>query len=280
MKFTKLQGAGNDYVFLDGRGIEKDWSSLAISMSDRHFGVGSDGIIVARHSQNAPIKMQMFNADGSEGEMCGNGLRCFVRYIVDEGIIEPQTNNILVETGAGILSVNPIVQNDVIYRAKINMGTPRFISHEIPVKVPNLINKNVFDYPILIEKTALTISCLSMGNPHAVTFLNDPIKEFPLETLGPIIEHLEIFPNRVNFEIANIIDANHIEARVWERGSGITMACGTGACAIAVIAYLKGLIKSEVEIKLPGGYLIVNWDGKGDVFLEGPIEEVFKGEWN
>jgi len=279
MKFTKLQGAGNDYLFLDGREIQEDWSSLAITMSDRHFGIGSDGIIVARKSQKAPIRMQMFNADGSEGEMCGNGLRCFVRYIVDEGMIESQTNDILVETGAGILSVQSIIQDNLIKRAKVNMGSPRFLSQEIPVNVPNLIDKNIWNYPLIVEGQTINVSCLSMGNPHAVTVINQPVNEILLEKIGPIIENLNIFPNRINFEIANIIDSTHINARVWERGSGITMACGTGACAIAVVTFLNGLTETEVEIQLPGGHLIVNWDGEGDVFLEGPIEEVFKGEW-
>ena len=279
MKFTKLQGAGNDYLFLDGREIQEDWSSLAITMSDRHFGVGSDGIIVARKSRKAPIRMQMFNADGSEGEMCGNGLRCFLRYIVDEGIVESDSNGILVETGAGILSVIPIIQNHIIKRAKVNMGSPKFLSQEIPLNIPNLVGKKVWDHPLIIEGQTINVSCLSMGNPHAVTIIDKPVNEFPLEKIGPIIENLNIFPKRVNFEIANIIDSSHIDARVWERGSGMTMACGTGACAIAVVAFLKGLIETEVEIQLPGGHLIVNWDGEGEVFLEGPIEEVFKGEW-
>ncbi len=280
MKFVKLHGAGNDYLFIDGRRGERDWPALARVMSDRHFGVGSDGIIVALPSDKAQARMLMFNADGSEGEMCGNGIRCFARFVTELGIASPSNGSLKIETGAGVLSVTPVFENGKMARARVAMGQPRFKPDEIPVKLPASAKlQRVWDHPLEIDGRKLSISCVSMGNPHAVAFLKEPVDQFPLEALGPKVEHHPMFPRRVNFEIVNVLDTAHIKARVWERGSGITLACGTGACAIAVASKLHGYTSNRVDVALPGGALTVEWPGSGEVLLEGPIEEVFEGQW-
>ncbi len=279
MKFVKMHGAGNDYLFIDAHHLDRDWPALARAMSERHFGVGADGIILALSSDKAQVKMQMFNADGSEGEMCGNGIRCFARFVLENEITSLSNGGLTVETGAGVLSVMPVLENGKMVRARVGMGEPRFRPHEIPVNAPDLKANRVWDYPLEIEGKRLAVSCVSMGNPHAVAFLKEPVEQFPLELIGPNIERDPMFPNRVNFGIANVVDLSHIRARVWERGSGLTLACGTGACAIAVASDLHGYTKDRVDITLPGGTLAVEWPGHGEVFLEGPIEEVFVGEW-
>ena len=279
MRFVKLHGAGNDYLFIDARRLDKDWPALARAMSDRHFGVGADGIILALQSEEAQVRMRMFNADGSEGEMCGNGIRCFGRFVLDEKIATLSGESLAVETEAGVLSVTPLFENGKMARARVSMGEPRLQANEIPVDLPGLKGRRVYDYPIDVGQGELAISCVSMGNPHAVTFLDEPVDQFPLEIIGPRVEHLEMFPNRVNFEIVNVLSPSHIRTRVWERGSGITLACGTGACAVAVASYLHGYTGERVDITLPGGVLKVEWPGHGNVILEGPVEEVFQGEW-
>ena len=278
MKFTKMHGAGNDYLYIDARRMERDWSSLAVAMSDRHRGVGSDGIILVLPGQAAPLRMRMFNADGSEGEMCGNGIRCFVRYALDNGIVQADPSPVMVETLAGVLAVTPILDGDgIMVRASVSMGEPRLRAEEIPVSAPGY--EMVMDYPLEVNGHSFSISCVSMGNPHAVAFVDEPVDEIRLGDLGPLVEHHPMFPRRVNFEVANLIDAHSLRVRVWERGSGLTQACGTGACAVAVAARLHGLVGDEVTVSLPGGELTVRWAGEGQVVLEGPVEEVFEGEW-
>ena len=280
MKFVKMHGAGNDYLFIDARHQERDWPALARAMSDRHFGVGSDGIILALPSDKAQVRMRMFNADGSEGEMCGNGIRCFARFVIKQGLVPTNGENLQVETGVGVLVVTPVFENGQMVGARASMGEPRFLPDEIPVPLPKpQEGKRVWDYPLEVEGRTLSISCVSMGNPHAVAFLEDPVDDFPLHLIGPKVEQHPMFPNRVNFEIVNMIDASHLKARVWERGSGLTLACGTGACAIAVVSRLHDHTGDRVDVALPGGNLMVHWPGRGYVFLEGPIEEVFEGEW-
>ena len=277
MKFTKMHGAGNDYIYIDGRGQERDWPSLSVAMSDRHLGVGSDGIILALPSERAHLRMKMFNADGSEGEMCGNGIRCLVAYALTRGLVLAQTSPVVVETLAGDLQVIPMWDGDGISRATVGMGEPSLAVDDIPVDAPGI--EMLVDYPLQVDGRTFAISCVSMGNPHAVAFLDEPVDEVPLHELGPLVEHHPMFPKRVNFEIANVIDSGNVKARVWERGSGLTMACGTGACAVAVVGRLQGLTGSEVNVSLPGGDLLVRWPGHGEVILEGPVEEVFEGEW-
>ena len=277
MKFTKMHGAGNDYIYVDATDQERDWPALAVAMSDRHHGVGSDGIILALPSDKAHLRMRMFNADGSEGEMCGNGIRCLARYALDREMISPDTSPVSVETMSGVLQVTPIREGDKIVVGRVIMGEPRLRAEDIPVLASGL--EVVIDYPLHIDGRGFSISCVSMGNPHAVAFLDEPVEDVPLHELGPLVEHHALFPQRVNFEIVNVTDPSHLKARVWERGSGLTMACGSGACAIAVAARLHNYIGDEVTIALPGGELRVEWSGQGNVVLEGPVEEVFEGDW-
>ena len=278
MRFTKMHGAGNDYVFIDARRQHRDWPGLAVAMSDRHRGVGSDGIILAQDSDEAHLRMRMFNADGSEAEMCGNGIRCLIRFALDRGIVPAGTSPVSVETPAGVLPVTPCWDGDEMVRAAVSMGQPRLNAQEIPVDVPG--HTQVMDHPLRVDGYRLRISCVSMGNPHAVAFLDTPVDEFPLHVIGPVVENHSMFPNRANFEIANVIDAAHLKVRVWERGSGLTLACGSGASAVAVVARLQGRIGDEATVSLPGGDLVVRWPGSGDVVLEGPVQEVFEGEWH
>ena len=282
MKFTKMHGAGNDYVYVDARSENRDWNELSRQMSDRHFGVGSDGLILIKDSDVADLKMSMFNADGSEAEMCGNGIRCFVKYAVDRGIVSDSSTSVSVETLAGIRRVAPIAENGEVVAARVSMGNPILTPTDVPVKLESAGEYGsgpLLGYPFQMDGHDLPLSFVSMGNPHAVTFIDTPVAEFPLHTVGPKMEHHSIFPNRVNFEIVNIDSLDHLTARVWERGSGETMACGTGACGIAVASILGGHTGNAVDITLPGGTLTVNWDGEGEVFLEGPAQEVFNGEW-
>ena len=275
-----MQGAGNDYLYIDARYIEKDWERLAIDMSNRHFGVGSDGIILIQSSSIADLKMRMFNADGSEGEMCGNGIRCFAKYSLDKGIIPNTEGNLQVETLAGIRDIVPIREDGIVIAARVSMGKPIFDPDDVPVVVDMDSKSPVINYPVSINDRNFEMSFVSMGNPHAVTFIDQSVLDFPLHSIGPVVEHHEMFPRRVNFEIVNIIDENNLIARVWERGSGETLACGTGACGIAVISRLLGHTSDRVNITLPGGILTIEWDGIGEVFLEGPAEEVFSGDWD
>ena len=274
-----MHGAGNDYVYVDARDRDRDWPELAAAMSDRHTGVGSDGLIVALPSERAHLRMRMFNADGSEGEMCGNGIRCLVAFGLTRGIIAPETSPVVVETLAGDRSVTPLWDGAVMNRAIVGMGEPSMAVEEIPVVAPGY--EMLMDYPLEVDGHRFEISCVSMGNPHAVAFLDSPVDDVKLHEVGPLVEHHPMFPQRVNFEIANVVDSGRVEARVWERGSGLTMACGTGACAIAAIGRVKRLTGDEVSVGLPGGDLVVRWGGPGtgQVMMEGPVQEVFEGDW-
>ena len=277
MKFTKMHGAGNDYVYIDARNQKRNWPALSVAMSDRHLGVGSDGIILILASDKADLRMQMFNADGSEAEMCGNGIRCFVRYALDNGILASSKSPVSVETLAGVLQVTPVWEGNEMVRARVGMGEAILRPEDIPVNLPE--QESVIDYPLRVNGHSFDITCVSMGNPHAVAFIDEPVDDVRLHEIGPLVENHPMFPKRVNFEIVNVVDASTLKARVWERGSGLTMACGTGACAIAVAARLHGYIGDEVSIALPGGELEVSWPGQGEVVLEGPVATVFEGEW-
>jgi diaminopimelate epimerase len=286
MRFTKMQGAGNDYVFIDARKLSEDWAELSRKMSDRHFGIGGDGIILILDSDVADLKMRMFNADGSEGEMCGNGIRCFTKYAIEHEISPNFGSALKIETLAGIRTVEPVYAGGRVTRARVAMGAPEFRPANIPVALDPAITKAnpnstapVTDYPLKIGDRQLALTFVSMGNPHAVAFIDEPVSGYPLQVIGPKLEHHPMFPKRVNFEIVNLNGEERVTARVWERGSGETMACGTGACAIAVAARLQGLTHGPLDITLPGGTLTINWDGEGEVYLEGPAEEAFSGEW-
>jgi diaminopimelate epimerase len=277
MNFIKLQATGNDFVLIDARRMrQRDWSTLAKALCYRHFGVGADGILVILPSKVADFYMRMFNPDGSEAEACGNGLRCAARYAKDNGLAKGP--EIKIETPAGIKRARIKGSKNI----QVAMGKPELKSSSIPVIVHRKgISEAspVIDYSLTIGKMKLKITCISMGNPHAVCFLEQPVANFPLAEIGPKVEHHPMFPNRVNFEIVNVISRKKLGAQVWERGAGETLSCGTGACAIAVASRLKKLTDNPVEIILPGGTLSIDWDGKGEVFLAGPAEVVFEGKW-
>ena len=283
MRFVKLHGAGNDYIYVDARASgsddrSPDWPEVARRVSDRHFGIGSDGLILLRDSEVADARMQMFNADGSEGLMCGNGIRCLVRFGLDIKALDTGRKAFDIETASGVLNVRPIWSESVMTRASVSMGAPGLAPSEIPVDAPGDDN-GVLDHPVSIAGHDLRLTCVSMGNPHAVAFLEDPVGDFPLTEVGPQVERSPMFPEGVNFEIVNVVDRSRIRVRVWERGSGITLACGTGACAVVVAARLHGRVDDEVTVELPGGELTVIWPGEGEVTMEGPVARVFQGEW-
>ncbi len=277
LRFTKMHGAGNDYVYVDGRGERRDWPALAVAMSDRHRGVGSDGLIVAMPSDSADIRMAMFNADGSEGEMCGNGIRCLVAFAFEKGIVHDGRSRVVVETLAGCKTVTPLWEGGRVTGATVSMGQPILEPGEIPVLVPRL--DRVMGYPLEVGSHSFIIGCVSMGNPHAVAFIDTPVDDVPLHEIGPMVERHPMFPKRVNFEIVNVIDPGRVKARVWERGSGLTEACGTGACAIGVVGKISGRTGGDLEVALPGGDLRVQWAGQGEVVMKGPVQSVFDGEW-
>jgi len=284
VKFTKFQATGNDFIIIDARDIDRDWSKLAREMCHRNFGVGADGIILVKDSGSADFKMRIINSDGSEAEICGNGIRCFAKYIIDRGMVPG--SDLTVSTLAGIKKVQTFASAGKVQKARVNMGAPRFGAADIPVIIGKrkenrgeLDIKLLPDFSLFVDGWSLSLSFVSMGNPHAVCFLSTPVAEFPLHDVGPRIENHDMFPARTNFEIARILSPKKVVARVWERGAGETLACGSGACAIAVIAGLKGYIDEQVEISLPGGELTIDWDRSGDVYLTGMVEEVFSGEW-
>ncbi len=276
MKFAKLQATGNDFIFIDAD-EEHNWSPLAKAMCHRHLGIGADGLIVLLPSKVADLRMRLYNPDGSEAEACGNGLRCLARYAIDRGLVDAR--ELVVETLGGMRKVRPY--GNLI---QVDMGKPKFKADEIPMLIEEELDI-ILDYPIIVQGKKLLLTCLSMGNPHAVCFLDEPIANFPLAELGPVMENHPLFPDRINFEVANVLSRKptekleKIEARVWERGVGETLSCGTGACAVAVAARLRDRVAGDVDIILPGGVLTVDWDGVGEVMLRGPAELVFHGEW-
>ena len=278
MNFTKMHGAANDYVFVDARDIITDWNKLAIQISDRNKGIGSDGLILALESDEYDVKMRMFNSDGSEGDMCGNGIRCLAAFAIKTGFVKKDKHPIFIETKSGIKSVTPIIQNNIISAAKVNMGKPIFQPEIIPVKIESQHEK-IVDYPLVVGGTQFDINCVSMGNPHAISFISEPVDSIDLIKLGPLVENHLFFPKRINFEIVNVINESYVKARVWERGSGITMACGTGACAIVCAGINAGILERKVQVELPGGILLIEWSGNNndDVMMTGPLEEVFEG---
>lgn len=278
MRFAKYHGAGNDFILVNGAGQRRDWSGLAVAMCERNLGAGADGLIVALPSRGAAaVAMRLFNADGSEAEMSGNGVRCFARFVVEEGIARPEGDDLSVETGAGLIVVKLQRRGETVVGATVDMGAPRFEPREIPVAVE--AKAPLLELPVPIDGASYSVSCVSMGNPHAVHFVEAPVTDFPLREVGPRIEHHALFPARVNFEVARVLDRTHIESRTWERGVGETQACGTGACAIMVAARLRGLVGDEVEVREPGGGLTLRWPGRGSVFLTGPAAFVYRGEW-
>jgi len=278
-----MQGAGNDFILVEASGTERDWSRLATAMCDRHFGIGGDGLLLVMPSDIADFRMRLFNADGSEAEACGNGLRCLVKYVVDNGLADRGAREITVETLAGVRSARLHRTGNRLTEIQVSMGRPQFGAADIPVLVGSGKTESfdiILDYPVTVNGEELSLSFVSMGNPHAVYFWQKPVADFPLSRLGPKVENHEMFPNRANFEVARVVSRKQIEARVWERGVGETLASGTGVCAITVAARRHGYVGNEVDINIPGGTLGVEWDGVGEVFLSGPAEVVFTGEWS
>ncbi|RHV30982.1 diaminopimelate epimerase [Coprococcus sp. OM04-5BH] len=274
MKFTKMQGLGNDYVYVNcfEEKIENP-SELAVKVSDRHFGIGSDGLILIRPSEVADFRMTMFNADGSESEMCGNGIRCVGKYVYDYGLTDK--TEVSVETLAGIKYLKFLIKDGKVDMVTVNMGEPILKPELVPVVGEG---DSVIDSPIEVDGKEYKMTCVSMGNPHSVVFVDD-VDNFPLHEVGPLFEHHKAFPRRVNAEFCQVIDRTHAKMRVWERGTGETLACGTGTCATAVACILNGKTEDEVTITLLGGDLIIRWDReKNVIYMTGPARVVFDGE--
>lgn len=274
MKFTKMEGLGNDYIYVNcfQEKVEQP-QKLAIQYSDRHFGIGSDGLILIMPSEVADFRMDMYNSDGSQAEMCGNGIRCVGKYVYDYGLT--QKTQITVETLAGIKTLNLYVEQGKVKLVTVDMGSPILQSSLIPVvsEKPEVVNE-----PITVAGTAYRVTCVSMGNPHAVVFM-DNVKELPLETIGPEFEHHAWFPRRINTEFVEVLNPHEVNMRVWERGAGETLACGTGACASAVACILNHKTENEITLHLVGGDLKVQWDRDTNrIFMTGPATVVFDGE--
>jgi len=276
MKFVKMHGAGNDYVYVDCfRQKIEDPEKLAIEVSDRNFGIGGDGLILIEPSKHADVKMRMFNADGSEAEMCGNGIRCVAKYAFDHGLVD--TTEIDVETGAGVLSL-VMYPNDhnLIDKVRVNMGKPRLKREDLPMIGP--AQEQVVNFALEVIDQTFQITCVSMGNPHCVIYVDD-LDNFPVRKYGYAIENHELFPKRINVEFVEIISPNEVRQRTWERGAGETLACGTGSSAVTVAGVLTGRTEGKLLNHLLGGNLEMEWDGENEVFMTGPAVEVFCGEY-
>lgn len=277
MKFTKMHGLGNDYVYVNC--FEETISNppeVSKFVSDRHFGIGSDGLIMINPSKVADFEMEMYNADGSRAEMCGNGIRSVAKYVYDYGLTEK--TSISIETLAGIKYLDLTVENGKVTLVKVDMGKPELNPKKIPVVMDDKTLEKVVDEPILVDGKEYRMTAVSMGNPHVIVYMED-VQGLEIEKVGPKFENHERFPQRINTEFVRVLDRTTVEMRVWERGSGETLACGTGACAVAVACMLNGLTEDEVTVKLLGGDLRIYWDREADkVYMTGPATVVFDGE--
>ncbi len=287
MRFTKMHGAGNDYIYVDcfATPPPADPAELARRISDRHFGVGGDGLILIHRSEIADARMQMFNADGSESEMCGNGLRCVAKYVYDHGLC--QREHLRIETGAGVLPVQlqlepqPDGRTATVQRVRVDMGPPVLAAQQIPTTLASdpVASDAVVNQPLVIEGRTLQVTCVSMGNPHCVVFVDEATDDLVLG-LGPKIESDARFPRRVNVEFVEVVSETVVRQRTWERGSGETLACGTGASAVCVAGVLAGRTQRQILNHLRGGDLELDWDAASNhVFMTGAAVEVFQGEW-
>ena len=288
MQFTKMHGIGNDYVYVDcTKEKVENPSEVARRVSDRHFGIGSDGLILIKNSEAADFKMEMYNADGSLGKMCGNGIRCVGKYVFDHGMTD--RTELDIETGAGLRHLTLLLEDGKVANVRVDMGPALFAPEAIPADSSYFANageddgsvKELVLADLVVADRRWLVSCVSMGNPHCVTFMDNTevVERFPIETIGPLFEKHPAFLEGVNTEFAAIEDVHTIRMRVWERGSGETWACGTGASATAVAAIACGWALSPVRVRLNGGDLTIEWDGKdGHVYMTGPAEEVFFGE--
>lgn len=275
MKFTKMHGCGNDYVYINGF-IEKvenkpEWVR---KISDRHFGVGGDGAIFVNPSQEADFEMEMYNADGTRAEMCGNGIRCVAKYVYDYGLTDK--TQITIASFHKVKYLDLTVENGKVSKVRVDMGTPILKAQEVPVVSEK---EQVVNEKIQVNGKEFAMTCVSMGNPHAVVFMDD-VANLEIEKIGPFFENHERFPNRTNTEFVKVLDRSHVEMRVWERGTGETLACGTGCCATVVACVLNGLTDRKVLVKVLGGEIEIEWDEKtGTVFMTGPATTVFDGEY-
>jgi diaminopimelate epimerase len=275
MRFTKMQGAGNDYVYVNAfaEALPDDLPELARRIADRHFGVGGDGLILICPSQTADARMRMFNADGSESEMCGNGIRCVAKYVFDHGLVRKPA--LRIETGRGVLSLELEVRDGLVQRVRVDMGEPILAAAKIPTTLPGDPVANV---PLTAGDRTFPVTCVSMGNPHCVAFVDRADDAWVLQ-VGPQVEVDPHFPRRVNAEFVQVLSAGEVRMRVWERGSGETLACGTGACAVCVAGVLTGRTGRKIVAHLPGGDLELEWAADNHVYLTGPAVEVFSGDW-
>ena len=278
MMFFKMQGLGNDYVYIDCiNGKEPiDIKNLTNRLSNRHFGVGSDGLILLCKSKVADLKMRMFNSDGSEAQMCGNGIRCVAKLAYELGLICEEITTI--ETLSGIKTLKLNIVNGKVKTVEVDMGAPILDATKIPVSSSAKIEDKKVNAEVKVKNKKIELTCVSMGNPHAVTFVND-IKNFKVAEYGPILENADIFPEKANIEFVEVVDKNNIKMRVWERGSGETLACGTGACSSVVASSLNGYTDRKVNVQLLGGNLEIEWKPNNHVHMTGPAVTVFKGEW-
>lgn len=274
MNFTKMEGCGNDYVYVNcTQTVLANPGELAKKISDRHYGIGSDGLILIKSSDKADFFMEMYNADGSRAQMCGNGIRCVGKYVYDNGLTDK--TSIDVDTLAGVKHLQLNVKEGKVASVRVNMGRPILESAMVPVISEK---EQVIGEPVCVDGRQYKITCVSMGNPHAVIFMED-IENLDIEKIGPLFERHKIFPERTNTEFVEVTDKNTLKMRVWERGSGETLACGTGACASLVAAVLNGLCEESARLELLGGTLNISWDRKADVvYMEGPATTVFTGE--
>ncbi|MEZ3436897.1 MAG: diaminopimelate epimerase [Lachnospiraceae bacterium] len=276
MKFTKMHGLGNDYVYVNclEEKIENP-PAAARFVSDRHFGIGSDGLIMINPSDKADFEMEMYNADGSRSEMCGNGIRCVAKYVYDYGLTDK--TSISVETLGGIKYLELTVKEGNVRLVKVDMGKPELTAERIPVETTRPFDR-VIDEPIDVNGETYHITGVSMGNPHAVVFVED-VEELEIEKIGPWFENHKRFPRRINTEFVEVLDRNTVKMRVWERGAGETMACGTGACAVTAACILNSLTENQVTVRLKGGELQIEWDRQKDrIYMTGPAVTVFDGE--
>ncbi len=277
MKFAKMHGAGNDYVYVDCfQQVVHNPSALAVEVSDRHFGIGSDGLILIMPSQVADVRMRMFNADGSEAEMCGNGVRCVAKYAYDHGLVA--SRQISVETGAGVLALQLFTNPDNrVEKVRVNMGKPRLSRGEIPMTGPP--DEQAIHLAVEVLDRTFHVTCVSMGNPHAVIFV-DNVEEFPVGKYGPVLEKHPLFPNRTNVEFVEIVSRTELRQRTWERGAGETLACGTGSSAVTVAAVLNGHCERTLVNHLLGGDLEMEWAEDGHIYMTGPAVQVFEGDYS
>lgn len=276
MKFTKMHGCGNDYIYVDcTKELLENEGEISEKLSKRRFGVGSDGLICIKKSDVADFKMSMYNADGSEGKMCGNGIRCVGKYVYDNGLTDKKI--ITVETLSGIKTLELTVVNGKVELVRVDMGAPIINAKDVPAVSPSGSDK-IIDEKITVDGKEYNVTCVSMGNPHCITYVDDT-KSLDLEKIGPGFEFHKMFPDRVNTEFIQVLSRNEINMRVWERGSGETLACGTGACASVVACVLNGLTDDEVKVNLVGGELYIKYDREvNTVYLKGPATTVYKGE--